>query len=148
MYLVNGSDPTLTLYAAAALLFHTPEKAGAERFRVLSMAPQAHQLSRLGPEVLGLEVLGPRQSHAFEQLFRDLDHPLREGESVDVGELTVHVEATSAGLFTRARLDFVRDLEGLRACLLVWRDGQLVRVATPALGQGVRVEHAPGPMGL
>jgi hypothetical protein len=148
VYLVNGSDPTLTLYAAAALLFHTPEKAGAERWRVLSMAPQPQRLTRMAPAVLQLETLGDRQSHAFEHLFRDAKHPLREGDSIDVGELTAHVEATRGGLFTRARFDFDGDLDRLHSCLLVWKGGRLVSIATPALGQSIGVEHEPGPMGL
>lgn len=148
VYLVNGSDPTLTLYAAAALLFYTPEKAGAERLRVLSMAPQPQRLSRVAPGVLELETLGARQSHAFEQLFRDVEHPLREGESIDLGELAVHVEATSGGLFTRARFNFDGDLERLRSCLIVWTGGKLESIPVPALGRAVRVEHEPGPMGL
>jgi hypothetical protein len=138
----------LTLYAAAALLFYTPEKAGAERLRVLSMAPQPHRLSRLTPGALELETLGPRQSHAFEHLFRASAQPLREGDRVDVGELAIQVEATNAGLFSRARFQLEGDLERLPACLLVWRGGKLDSIAPPALGQSVRVEHEPGPMGL
>lgn len=148
VYLVNGSDPTLTLYAAAALLFYTPEKAGAERWRVLSMAPQAQRLSRIAPDALELEVSGARQSHVFEQLFRASNHPLRAGGSVDLGEVTARVDAVSDGLFTRARFAFDGPLEPSRSCLIVWKGGKLQHLPTPALGQTVHIDHEPGPMGL
>ena len=112
------------------------------------MAPQPHRLSRIAPAVLELETLGARQSHIFEQLFRGSSHPLREHERIDLGELAVQVEATSGALFTRARFAFDGDLERPRACLMVWRAGRLETMAVPGLGQGVRVEHEPGPMGL
>lgn len=151
LYLVNGSDPMLTLYARAALAFYTPEKAGAERLWVLSMAPQTQRLSHPAPGVLELEVLDPpRRSHAFEGLFRAPSQPLQAGQRVQLGELSVKVDATSEGLFTRARFELARasDLERGRACLLVWKHGRLENLPVPALGRDLRIEHEPGPMGL
>ncbi len=149
LYLVNGSDPTLALYAAVAIVFHTPEKAGGERLRVLSMAPQPHRLSRTAPGVLELEVLGPRrQENPFELLFRAVRHPLEAGQSVQLSEVTVRVDEISSGLFTRARFEFRRDLEQSRSCLMVWRDGRLENLPLPPIGESVRIEHEPGPLGL
>jgi hypothetical protein len=149
LYLVNGSDPNLTLYAAAALLFYTPEKAGAERLRVLSMAPQAQRLTRTAPGVLRLDVLDPpRRSNPFEQLFRGPEHPLRAGQRVQLAELAVQVDEASDGAFTRASFSFPGTLDSRRSCLLIWRHGQLENLPLPGVGESVRIEHEPGPMGL
>jgi len=149
LYIVNGSDPTLTLYAGAAILFYAPEKAGAEHLRILSMAPQAQRLSRTASGVLELEVLdAPRQNNRFEQLFRAPSHPLRVGQRIELGEVTAQVEASSADLFTRARFEFERALDSSRSCLMVWRNARLENLPFPRLGENVRIEHEPGPMGL
>jgi hypothetical protein len=147
LYLVNGSDPTLALYAAAALRFYTPEKAGAERLRVLSMAPAESKLTRAAPGTLVLEVVGPgRPSTPFERLFRPADAPLEPGLHVPLRELGVTVEATSDGLFTRARFDQPDDFAS--TCLLVWRNGRLENEPLPAVGASLTLQHQPGPMGL
>jgi hypothetical protein len=150
VYLVNGADPSLALYAAAATAFYTPDKAHAERWRVLSMAPQAQSLIRTGPRTLELDVLGPsRQKTPFEALFRRLDRPLRVGQSVKLPELTATVlSSADDGLFTRVRFDFSAALDPQRDCLLVWRGGKLEYLPPPNLGESVRIEHEAGPMGL
>jgi hypothetical protein len=149
LYLVNGSDPNLTLYAAAALLFYTPEKAGAERLRVLSMAPQPQLLTRTAPGVLQLHVLEPpRRKNPFEQLFRGPEHPLLAGQRVQLAELAVQVDEATEGAFTRASFTFPGALDNTRSCLLVWRHGRLENLALPGVGESVRIEHEPGPMGL
>jgi hypothetical protein len=150
IYLINGSDPTLTLYAPSAILFHAPEKAGAERLRVLSMAPQPHRVSRITSDAVELEVLSPpRRSNLFELLFRDPSrHPLQVGQMVNLGELVVQVDAVSGGLFTRARLQFERDLDHTEAGFMAWRHGRLESVPVPRVGQSLRIEFEPGPMGL
>lgn len=145
LYLVNGSDPTLTLYAPAALLFYTPEKAGAERFRVLSMAPAEQRLTRTAPDTLELEVLGvERPSNPFERLFRSA--PLEPGLRVVLPELTVSVEAVRSGLLTRAR--FEQTDQFTATCLLVWRNGRLEGEPVPGTGESLVVQHQAGPMGL
>jgi hypothetical protein len=149
LYLLNGADPTLTLYAGAALAFHTPEKAHFERLRVLSMAPQTQALTRTAPAVFELAVLGtPRQHNPFEQLFRAADLPLVAGQSVRLPELGIQVEEAQDGLFTRARFEFSGGFDPTRNCLLLWRDGHLQNVAWPKLGESLRLEHERGPMGL
>lgn len=149
LYLINGSDPTLTLSAGPALFFYTPQKANAEHLRVLSMAPQRLRLSRVAPRVLELEVLElPRQSNQFEHLFRAPSHPLQVGQSVDLGELKVQVDAMGGGLFTRARLEFDSDLDHSRSCLMVWKNGRLESIPVPRQGESVSIEHEPGPLGL
>lgn len=147
LYLINGSDPTLTLYAPAALLFYTPEKARAERFRVLSMAPAEHRLTRAALDTLLLEVVGQeRPSTAFEGLFRAPDAPLEPGMRVVLPELTATVEATRAGWFTRTR--FEQPNAFAATCLLVWRNGRLESEPLPDIGASLVVQHQAGPMGL
>lgn len=149
LYLLTAADPTLVLSAAAALLFYTPEKAGAEHFRSLSMAPQAQRLTRVTPNAFELEVLDlPRQSNAFEHLYRPTSDPLRAGQQIQLTELNVLTREVSSGVFTRAHFETRADLEAMNVCLLVWRGGKLAHLPWPALGESVRIEHEPGPMGM
>lgn len=149
LQLLTGSDPVLALYTAPALLFYTPDRARAEHFRVLSMAPEAQRLTRVSERAFELEVLDPpRWGNAFEHLFRDADDPLRDGVRVELPELVVDVPATEGGLFTRARFEQRQPLERSPVCLLIWREGRLQRLPVPAIGESVRIEHQPGPMGL
>jgi hypothetical protein len=148
-YLLSGADPSLALYAPAALLFYTPHKAGAERWRVLAMVPQRLELGRPAPGVLSLEVLDlPRRDNPFERLYRPADEPLLTGDSVPLPEMTVQVERADAGVFQRVRFEFQSDLDGSGSCLLVWRDGRLETRPPPRVGESVTLSHEPGPMGL
>jgi hypothetical protein len=149
LQLLTGADPVISLYAAPALLFHAPEKAHADFFRVLSMAPQAQQLTRVMDTGFELAVLQrPRAGNIFEQLFRDADGPLRVGQRVQLPELSVSVSETSAGLFTRIHFEERLSLEVSPVCFMIWRDGRLQSLPMPAIGQSLRIEHEPGPMGL
>ena len=150
MYLVNGSDPTLALYAAAALRFYTPDQAQAEPWRVLSMAPQAQSLTRSSPNTLELEVIGPsRQTTPFEALFRRPERPLFVGQSARLPELTATVLSLAEnGLFTRVRFEFPRGLDPEHDCLVAWRGGKLEYLPLPEPGGSVRIEHEVGPLGL
>jgi dolichyl-phosphate-mannose-protein mannosyltransferase len=149
LYLLTGSDPILSLYLGPALLFYAPDKARAEHLRTLSMAPQSQVLTRVSATAFELEVLDPpRWGNDFEHLFRDADNPLRDGQRIQLPELSVLVSETSAGLFTRARFTLSREPEALPICLLVWRDGRLQPLPLPAVGQGTRLEHSAGPTGM
>jgi hypothetical protein len=149
LYLLTGADPTLALYTAAALRFYTPGKAGAERLRVLNMAPQALRLDRLGPSRLVLEVLErPRRDNPFERLYRPEGDPLLTGAHLELPEVAVQVEAAERGVFDRARFDFRRELESMPACLLAWKGGRLSALPMPKVGESVTLAHELGPMGL
>jgi hypothetical protein len=149
IYLVNGSDPTLTLYAAAALLFYTPEKAQAEHFRVLSMAPQRQRLSRVAADAVELEVVGARStSNPFEELFRGKGRALPLQTELRTGELGVRVEAANDHLFTRARFVIAGGIDPSQHCLLAWRNQRLETLPWPALGENIEIAHEPGPLGL
>jgi hypothetical protein len=149
LYLLTGADPTLTLYTAPALRFYTPHQAGAERLRVLSMAPQAQWLSRPGPDTLQLEVAdAPRRSNAFEHLYRPADDPLVSGARVQLPELLVHVEEAEGGVFTRARFELAGPLQRLPACFLAWKGGRLMTLPLPKPGEKVAIAYEPGPLGM
>jgi hypothetical protein len=149
LYLINGSDPTLTLYAASALLFYTPEKAKAEHLRVLSMAPQPQRLSRVAPDAVELEVLGTRSTqNPFEELFRGNGRPLQLQAELHTGELGVRVEGAEDNRFTRARFTIAGGIDPSKHCLLAWRNQRLENVPWPALGSSIEIAHERGPLGL
>jgi hypothetical protein len=113
---------------------------------MLSAAPQDQRLSRGGPSTIELEVLGPRQSSAFEWLYSDRGvHP---GDRVTIDGLDARVLAGDGGLFTRVRFDLAGDLDAGKTCILVWRDQTLVAIEPPRVGESILVRHEPGPMGL
>ncbi|HTV20028.1 MAG TPA: hypothetical protein VMG12_15195, partial [Polyangiaceae bacterium] len=149
LYLLTGADPTLALYASAALGFYTPSKAGAERLRVLSMAAQPVALSRPEPRVLAIDVLDPpRRDNPFERLYRPANEPLQAGANIELPELSVHVDQADDGVFQRALFAFRRELAGDAACLLAWKGGRLESFPLPAVGESVTLAHEPGPLGL
>jgi hypothetical protein len=149
VYLLTGGDPALALFSGPALEFHTPEKAGAERFRVLSLARQAQQLRRVSPNAFELELeRSPRVSNPFEALLRSPEHPLTAGERVSLSEMTAVVEAPQGSGFSRARFEHHQGLDTGRVCLMAWRAGRLEAVPIPPLGESVLIAHEPGPMGL
>lgn len=169
-YLLTGSDPALSLYAGFSFLLYRHDGAPFRRFRVLSMAPQAQQLTRVGENSFELQVLGPvRKYNAFELLYRARNDPLRVGWSRKAEELSVRVMDSDGGLFTRARFDTapqagviskeVMPAQGTPArtsgrpvesavCLLVWQSGKLKTLAWPAVGEATLIEHEPGPLGF
>ena len=149
IYLINGSDPTLALYAASSLLFYTPEKAKAEHFRVLSMAPQPQRLSRVAPDAVELVVPGTRSTeNPFENLFRGAADPWLPQAEVHTGELGVRVEAAQGNLFTRARFTIAGGIDPGKHCLLAWRNQRLESVPWPGMGESIEIAHQPGPLGL
>lgn len=149
VYLANGADPTLMLYAAAAMLYYAPEKSHFDHFRVLSMAPQPQRLSRLSPSTLEVEVLGDRREHnAFELLFRSQSHPLPLQTELRRGELGVRVEQAQGHLFTRARFELAGGINPETQCLVAWRNQRLENVPWPTEGAPLVLPHEVGPMGL
>ena len=145
MYLLTGADPSLSLYARYALGYYHAETLR-HRWQLLSNAPQDQRLTRVGPKLFELEVLGQRDANEFERLFSD--RPIPVGFERHLSDLTVRVEAVQNGFFTRARLELAADPDAKDACLLVWRDRHLVSAQPPRIGASMIVRHDPGPMGL
>ena len=149
LYLLTGADPSVALYVGPALAFYAPEKAGAERFRVLSFAPHPQRLRREARNVIELEVLAkvPRRG-PVEEMLRSAQHPLRPGSQIALGELRVRTLATAAATWTRARFEFQEDLDRGEVCLMAWRGDRLEAVSLPGLGETVEIAHQLGPMGM
>jgi hypothetical protein len=143
-YVVNGSDPVNSLYAAPALLFYRPERvAHLAGLRVLSLAPNGMRLRGLGGGAFELETLGPRRHTVFERVYRDA--PLAPGDGARAGELGARVVAAEGGLPTRVEFRVEGGLD--RACFLVWGGGRLARVPAPEAGAVLEVPFEPGPIG-
>jgi hypothetical protein len=149
VYLLTGADPILALSTAAALAFYTPEKAGAERFRVLSMAPQEQRLQRVAPNAFELSMRElPRRSNAFESLYRAPENPLRAGQHYRAEELSSSVLAADSGVFTKARFELEPGVDASKVCLLVWKEGWLQQAPLPKAGQSTAIPYEVGPMGM
>lgn len=85
LYLLTGSDPALALFTGPALELYAPQKAGAQRIRVLSLAPQAQRLRRVAPHTFDLEVVdSPRALNHYEALLRSPERPITPGERVSL----------------------------------------------------------------
>lgn len=135
------------MYAASALSLYTPHKARHGYFRVLSMAPHDQRLRRTGPRSFEVETLDePRRSNAFERLYRPADAPLERGHEQRLGELSVRVLETDAGLFQRVAFEVRDDLD--RSCALIRRSGKLQALPWPRPGESVAIPHELGPMNL
>jgi hypothetical protein len=144
-YVLNGSDPVNSLYAAPSLIFYRPERAARLReVRVLSMAPTGLRMRGLGEGAFELETLGARRATFFERVYRD--SPMREGDAVRAGGLSARVLAVDGGMPTRVAFRVEGGLGG--TCFLAWHDGKLGRVATPEVGVTVEVPYEQGPMGM
>jgi hypothetical protein len=149
LYLLTGADPSVALFAGPALAFYAPQKAGAERFRVLSLAPHPQRLRREAMNVLELEVLAKTPKRGpIQDMLRSAEHPLRPGSQIPLGELRVRTLATGGGTWTRVRFEFQENLDPGRVCLIAWRGGRLEAVTLPDLGETVEIAHEPGPMGM
>jgi hypothetical protein len=149
LYLLTGADLSVALFAGPALASYAPQKAGAERFRVLSFAPHPQQLRREARNVLEFEVLAKTPKRGpIQDMLRSAEHPLRPGSQIPLGELRVRTLATGGGTWTRVRLEFQEDLDPGRVCLIAWRGGRLEAVSLPDLGDTVEIPHEPGPMGM
>lgn len=147
-FLVNGSDPSLSMYGLASLLLFAPERAPAS-YRVLSMAPHDHVVRRVDASVIEVETVGaPRRAHDFEQVYRSIDRPLPLGSELRAGPMTVRVLGVAPDGWTRARFDVGADLDRGAACLVVYRDGRLHAIDAPAIGDEEIIAHEPGPLGL
>jgi hypothetical protein len=143
-YLLPGSDPTVALYAPLALAFFEPARAARLRGMVsLSMSPRDLRLERNNDDTFELVTLGDFRLSPFEALYRKA--PVRVGDKVRTRGLQVEVLATSDGVPTRVRLQFVGG--DTRSCLLRWHEGAL-RGVRLAPGESLALPHEPGPMGF
>jgi hypothetical protein len=149
LYLLTAADPSLSLYFGPSIAFYTPERARAERLRVLAIIPQDLRITRLDDRSFVLTVLDlPRRSNDFERLYRSDAQPLEPGLSVVVEELRAEVLETSAGLVTKVRFELDASLDARSTCFIAWRDQRVAPIAMPPVGQSLTVPYQRGPSGL
>ncbi|MDH5491117.1 MAG: hypothetical protein OEY14_04130 [Myxococcales bacterium] len=159
VYVLNGSDPAIGLYAGPAILFHRPEALHqAYAWRVLSVAPRPLRILRSGERELELEILpdpddsdrnpAPRIPTMLEEVFRSPARAMRVAERVEFRDMQAQILRVEAGFPARTRFVFAHPLEDARVWLLVWRDGQLRRLMPPALGETQLLPFERGPHGL
>jgi hypothetical protein len=140
---LSGSDPSLSLYGLASIGFHRPELLRhIPTLYVLSLAPHDQRLESNGPNSFTLTIEDlPRHSNVFERLFTDTASYV--GQVVEFGPLKAEVLAVEAGLPTEVRFDV-----SARNCLFFLERQRLVSRAWPPVGQGFKVPHEKGPMGM
>ncbi|AKF04483.1 ArnT family glycosyltransferase [Sandaracinus amylolyticus] len=150
VYLINGADAVLSVYAAPSIAYYSPQAVGPDaRFRVLASAPHDLQVERTGERTMTVaSAVRPRGENIFEQVFRSHEHPLREGDTVVAEEMTIRVLEMDPEGPASFEVELDRSLDDERVCLIVWRDGALRRIAPPGVGESLTVAHEPGPMGM
>ncbi|UJR82922.1 hypothetical protein [Sandaracinus amylolyticus] len=150
VYLINGADGVLSVYAAPSIAYYSPEAIGpGARFRVLAPAPHDLRVERTNERTMTIaSLVRPRRENVFEQVFRSQEHALHEGDTVVAEEMTVRVLEMDPEGPASFEVALDRSLDDERVCLIVWRDGALRRIAPPAIGESLTVEHEPGPMGM
>ena len=146
IYLLTAADPALSLFLGPAVKFYTPEKAHAERLRILTVVVHDLELTRVGERAFELEVLGqPRRTHDFEQLYRARSAPLEPGQTFTAEELSVRILDASNGLYTRARFELQASLDAPSVCFVAWHDHRVQPIKMPAVGQRIVVPREEGP---
>jgi hypothetical protein len=117
---------------------------GVRSWRVLSLAPTAHQLTRLDDRTL---VLATPEGTFFDggwpALFRSMRRGMPAGTVVSMADMTVTVLADRAGRPTKIALRLPGSADHPARPLMVWRDGAFRRVPAPQVGETVSVPRAP-----
>lgn len=144
--LIEGADPAVGLAGAVA----ASEGLGFRgRFRVLSMEPVDHVVSRVSEQTIEVRpVTGALVSSFFAQVYRRSALPFREGERVDTVDATFVARDVIGGRPRRVEVTFGRPFEGRGTCLLRWRGGRLEAFDPPPVGASVTLRHEAGPFGM
>ncbi|MDH5675597.1 MAG: hypothetical protein OEZ06_25970 [Myxococcales bacterium] len=114
----------------------------------LSLTPAPHALHRIADNAFRLRVLGGATmlATAPEQLFRTPKAPLREGEHIDLGGLSVKVHELRDGLPASIEVQLDRSLDDPSLLFLIPRASGLERAQVPPIGGVVRLEMAGLPL--
>jgi hypothetical protein len=84
----------------------------------------------------------------FEELYRDSQHSLLPGTTVDRGLIRAEILAGTSGGPTRVAFHFDRDLDDPSLSFLIWQDGELRPAVLPAIGEEKLIERTLGPVGF
>jgi hypothetical protein len=140
--LVFASDPNAFLYARGVLADTSERRICWEP---LAATPTSYRLRREDARTLVLDTLDrPLVGTLFETLFRAPNKGFAVGDEVDQCGTKIRVAAAPGGRPTRLEIRLDRVPADVLA-LLHWRDGHLVRVALPNVGETAELSWQPGP---
>lgn len=144
--LIEGGDPGVAI-AGAIAASEWPGFRG--RFRVLSMEPVDHVVTRLSEQTIEVgPVTGALVSSFFSSVYRRSVMPFREGERVDTVDAHLVMRDVVGGRPRRVEITFARPFAGRATCLLRWHGGRLEQLDPPPVGASVTLRHEPGPFGM
>jgi hypothetical protein len=109
-------------------------------YRVLSVAPRAHLLTRLDAHAFELRVIGGRLDDLFAgSLHRPRTQPFSAGIGLAMPGLQVHVDAVERGQPARMRFVFPEPLDAGRYAFLYPEATGLQRLTLPSEGEALRL---------
>ena len=145
LYVLTGSDPANSMYLGSGLLFHRRDVyERVSLIRTMSMTAADQQMTRVDAASFDLAVVDERPENALERVHRAA--PLREGDVVEVSELTVTVTDSTPNGWRAARFTVDGDLDDF--CFGRWDGETLVVTEAPAVGERVELPYHPGTMGM
>ena len=105
-------------------------------WRVLTIAPCDHSLMRTDSRSLELACLNGKMLATIpEKLFRSSSLPLRPGDVVEAGVMTVEILETTDVYPTKVRFRFAKELDSRDFLFLDWKDGTLRKTRVPEIGE-------------
>jgi len=144
---VNPPDPFAAMYTPILRVYDGVMEG--KRFYFLSMAPFAHEVTRVDERTLELRVVdGEMLTTLFERLVRNRAHPIVPGERFRFSDMTVHVLDVGDFGPRRVRFEFRRNLDDPKMWLMVWEEGRFVRYTPPPVGESELLERTRGLMNL
>ena len=136
-------DPAASLYTPMVRMWH--HKPQAQSWVTFSFAPHAHRLTRTAVDTFELEVVEGRMLETvFEQLMRSSRFPVPLGMHVKLLGTEVTVLGLDAGLPNRIQVKFDEDPDLGGYTLAQWKDGHLVSMVLPAVGQTLELPRLRG----
>lgn len=147
LVIITAPDHVVAVYLP--LIVHHLGRPLSRGWRVLSLAPFDHRVTRIDSNTLDLEVVGgAMMGTVFELLYRSESDRLLPGMALDRGVLKAEILAGNEDGPTLVRFIFDRDLDDSSLRLAVWRNGTLARIAPPAIGETLTIPKTPGPAGF
>lgn len=118
-------------------------------WRVLSMAPFDHLLSRIDDRTLVLTLpQGKMLASDIEVFWRETTRQYKPGDKVHLDGLTIQILESREGLPSKISYQFDHDLQNSKFDFLIWKAGALEKIALPQVGEALYIKKEPGPSGL
>jgi hypothetical protein len=146
VFILAASDPVGGIYVGAARARRAPTTVSS--WVALSLARATHRIERRGDRTLIISA-DPGMLHgSFEVVFRGADHPLHQGDRIDLDDISVTVLAAQDRYPTSIEVVFrTMSIDDPSLVFLVWREGELARVRLSP-GEGIEVPWSAGPTGF